>query len=545
MPERIRWSQLPGIPRLTVDFLEGSPALTVLYGGDWRDPAARERVRQARSRQSRNAGLGDAVEVAYKGLEITSALRANLHSLNHPGTLAVVTGQQAGLFGGPLITFYKALTVIFLARRLSEDSGKPVVPLFWMETADSDFSEIDRVSFPPLPPEYPSPARLLYTPRDLVAGRSAHWHYFTPEIEPIRDKMLEWLHPLPFKRQLAAVVSEAYRPGASITEAFRAILHETLGEMGLVIVDPLSPPLIERSRDFWRECLDRPERFNNAFTVAAREIKDLRLPLQVNIREDALPVFWIDETGLRHRLVGSPGEWRLYDIEKKLSADDLMKMVEEERGCFSPAALLRPLLQDWLLPTWIYVGGPSEIAYHAQIGRAYDQINLSRSLIAPRISASLIERQTRRILERQNWKVCETLGGRELLLRTRGTANNLVDLFASGEMQLKGWLERIHSNADAASINLTAESDVAERKMLYQWDKLRLIADRKIMERDKTRVEQADKLQERLMPEGLLQERHDSVLFYLARYGDKLVQYLDQDKDLFNPVHIVVDMERT
>jgi len=329
-----------------------------------------------------------------------------------------------------------------------------------------------------------------------------------------------------------------------MADAFRELITGLLGSMGLVLVDPLDPAIIERSREFWALCLNRPERINNAYSVSSREIQDLRLPLQVKLRKNTLPIYRIDKSGIRRRLSGTTNEWYFNSDEQRLSNNELLALINNPSGVFSPAVLLRPLLQDWLLPTWIYVGGAAEIAYHAQIGRAYDQLNIPRPLVAPRIGATLVERPVRRWLDKHNWKIAEVLGGRELLLRTNGYAGTLVELFDNGVAQLNGWLTRIQQCSDTAEINISYELDQAGRKIVYQWEKLHRITIKKIAERDKTRVNHARKLQNHLLPDEMLQERHNNALYYLAHYGDKLIQTIDSEKDLFNPKHIIIDLEQ-
>ena len=434
MSEKIPFSRLSGVPRITGDYLDGRQAINSLLGGDWRDPATRQLVRDSRRKTNRNAGLAAAITASYNGCEIPIEVKRNIEALDHPDTLAIVTGQQVGLFGGPLYTYYKALTTVLMAKELSKETDGKVVPVFWMETADADFSEVDHVGFPPCHPKYPVSRRSVYLPTDIIAGRSTRWHRFFSEIEQARSQLLEWLHPLPYKKKIVKVLHNAYKPGFPIADAFRELMTELMGSMGLVMFDPLAPSIVERSKDFWVSCLDRPERFSNAFSVTSREINSLRLPLQVKLRDDTLPVFWIDNDGIRHRVVGKPGNWHLQFDDKVFQNGDLLENAVSGDGMFSPSALLRPVLQDWLLPTWIYIGGPSEIAYHAQIGRAYDQVNMSRPLIAPRISATIVELYSRRTLDKNNWKVAEVFGGKEILLRTRGMAGNLADLFDNGEV---------------------------------------------------------------------------------------------------------------
>lgn len=538
--ERIQWSSLAGVPRLFSEFLESRSEIISLLGGDWRKLNTRTAVRDQRLLVHRPGGLGSAIRESYRDTRLSPAIEKNLEALDSPETLAVVTGQQLGLFGGPMFTYYKALTTIFLARELEREHSSRVVPVFWMESGDADFSEVNRIGFPPLE-EYPR--RAVYTPRDIVAGRSTRWHIFSGEIETVREAVIEWMNNLPFRKTYADLLRESYRAEVSMVDAYRRMFSELFSDMGLILVDALDPALVERADGFWENCLDRPERLNNAFTVNSREVETLRLPLQVRLRDDTLPIYSIDNNGIRHRLTGKPGGWKITPEGEPFTQDQLIKMVGDNNSVFSPGVLLRPLLQDWLLPTWMYVAGPSEIAYHAQIGRAYDQINLPRPLVVPRIGGTIVEMQSLRWLKRNNWKVSEVLGGEELLLRTSGQARALENMFDNGFSHLSGWLSRIQQSSEVATVDISKEIEKIGGKLEYQWDNLRRITVRKIAERDKTRIDHAHKLQNRLLPDEILQERHYNALYYLSKYGTKLNQVIENEKDLFNPQHLVINLE--
>jgi uncharacterized protein YllA (UPF0747 family) len=329
-----------------------------------------------------------------------------------------------------------------------------------------------------------------------------------------------------------------------VVDAFRDYFTHILGDMGLVMFDAIDPNIRGFSTEFWSKSLALSDNLNRAYSKSSDNVKSLRLPLQVRLRDNTMPIFRVDKKDKRHRIRRTEGGWKLGTRQKVYTTKDLIDLVEDESGTFSPAVLLRPMLQDWLLPTWIYVAGPSEIAYLAQIGRAYEQLEIPRPLTAPRLSATLIENPTRRMLTKHNWKVAEVYGGRELLLRTKGSGQALRDMFDNGSSHLDGWLKRIGAGAEDSGINISLELDVAMRKLTFQWDKLRTITVRKLGERDKTRLSHSEKLYNRLLRRNILQERHDNMLHYLASYGDRLFHAIDASTDVFKPKHLIIDLEQ-
>ncbi|NQU06805.1 MAG: bacillithiol biosynthesis cysteine-adding enzyme BshC [Calditrichaeota bacterium] len=529
---------MPGIPRVLRELISANPGIVHLLGGDWRNQNTREAVAQRRASFKTPEGLGEILREGYRDIYIPDALEINLDALNDPDTLAVVTGQQVGIYGGPVYTWYKALTAILLAKQLEKEYGKRVVPIFWMETADADFDEVNRIGFPS---RVDQSHHVVYSPTDTVVGKAVNYYRLSQEIDYITNDINDWLKELPFGDKPAELIKNAYRSGRRISDAFFELMTGLFGESGLVMINPLFPSLAESVATFWEVCLERPEKLNRTFILSSHELSDIGFPLQVRLRDEVLPIWFIDENGVRYRLNGTKEAWKFGYEEADVITDDGLRVIGKDKPLsLSPSVLLRPLLQDWLLPTWIYVGGPSEIAYHAQIGRCYDSLSIPRPLIAPRISVTLVESAAQRLLERQSWSPADVLGGREILLRSTGYNTSLDELFNKGAEQLEGWLARIARAVEEASINMDSEIEPAGNKIKYQWERMKRIASGKIAEKDRVRTDHADKLLDMLTPEGMLQERHDNFLYYLGVNGGGFTDMIMEQADLFKPQHHLI-----
>ncbi|MFN3822293.1 MAG: bacillithiol biosynthesis BshC, partial [bacterium] len=333
----------------------------------------------------------------------------------------------------------------------------------------------------------------------------------------------------------------------SLTTSFHRLLKGFFGEEGLVAMNPRSPAILSLTTPFWERVWDRPARLQSAISIASRTLSDLHLPLQVPLREGVLPIFYIDEEGIRHRISLRDEEVHLGRTGKKISIAEAGKWAQESPEKFSPAVLLRPLLQDFLLPTLAYVAGPSEIAYQCQSGSLYDLLEIPHPVIFPRLSATLVEPFVQRILGKYQWTVKDALGGQEILLYQKGPSLQSFDeLFQSGAAHLQAWLERIAHDLQETypPVDASLELDRARRKLSYQWWKLHNIVKRKLSERDEVRVRHSQLVSRHLLPQGKLQERFYSPLYYLAQYGiSDLGKELMREYNPWKPYHLIIYLQ--
>lgn len=544
MAEHLLWNRLPAIPQTTTEYLHGNREVISLLRGDFRSLEMIKTLASRRVKDSYPRGLGEAIREEYQGEELPARLERSLELLERGEAFAVVTGQQLGLFGGPLYTFYKCLSTITLAHHLTERLSHPVVPIFWMENTDSDFEEVSSIN---LPHRQDAPVHLSYSPMELIEGKIIALHQLNERIVPLLASLKEYLNETHHSQRVLKVLEGGYQPGLSLTTGFHRLLKGFFGEEGLVAINPRSPAILSLTIPFWERVWERPTRLNSAIAIASRTLTDLNLPLQVPFREGVLPIFYIDEGGIRHRMSLEEEEVHLGRSGQKVSVEVVRRWAQESPEKFSPSALLRPLLQDFLLPTVAYVAGPSEIAYHCQSGALYDLLEIPHPVVFPRLSATLVEPFVRRILERHHWTVEDALGGQEILLYQRGPSlQSFDDLFHSGAAHLQAWLERISHALEETypPVDASLELDRARRKLSYQWWKLHNIVKKKLSERDEVRVRHSQLVSRHLLPQGVLQERFYSPLYYLAQYGiSELERELLREYDPWNPYHLIVYLQ--
>lgn len=444
-------------------------------------------------------------------LDASPATQENLRRFAE-GASAVVTGQQVALFGGPLLTLLKAATAIRLAAQASR-AGHPHVPIFWLATEDHDLEEVSHATF-----------LLGDQLQDLrLPAVSAHAARPVGNL-PLGDAilpLLAQLQPCLGDTAIYSLLARLYHPRATFGSAFAGFLARVFSDHGLIVIDASSRPWHALAAPTLRFAIQHADALHAALLERSRALELAGYHAQVLVAESSSLLFLLEpDTGARVALKKSPGhDWSAGG--KTFSTSQLLAILDAEPERISPNALLRPVLQDTLLPTSAYVGGPAEIAYFAQSQVLYQRILGRVTPILPRFSATLIEPRVARILQRHQLtlpdcflppqELQQRLAARRippLGKRSLASAGNALD------QELHALAEWMRSQDPA----LGHAADVAASKMLYQMNRLRRLAARFQLERDRSLTLHASRLAAHLFPHGNLQERVLAGATFLARF---------------------------
>lgn len=464
---------------------------------------------------------------------LISALRGQngessaLAKLAKPDTVAVVTGQQVGLFSGPAYTIFKALTAVKLAQHLS-DQGIPAVPVFWLATEDHDLAEVDHAWV------FDHAA----TPTKIAISDAADTGGPVGEVKlghvPF-TQLREALGHLPFANQVVARLELAYKPETTFGAAFGSFLRELLKDCGLLYLDPLAPAVRQIAIPFITQAVHRLPDLIRALSQRNRELEKAGYHAQVHIDESTSLVFLI-EGNRRIPLRWKNGRFSTRDAS--YTADDLALL----DGRLSPNALLRPVMEDYLLPTAAYVGGPSEIAYMAQAQVLYEALLGRMPVIFPRNSFTLLDSKATKLLERYDLRVPDLFSHRERVasrIADRLVPDRLTDEFSSVRSAVTSSLAGLQSKLGNFDPTLDAAAKKSTAKILYQIDKLTHKAAREAMQRDERAKQNATYLMNLVFPHRHLQERFYSVIPFLAQHGLDLPQRLLDEVQLGCPDHMI------
>ena len=404
-----------------------------------------------------------------------------------------------GLFLGPLYTFYKAASAIVFARALERESGVRCVPVFWLQDEDHDFPEIGHCHLP---------EKLQISDAGVDPYVSVAHRKLGPDVTAQLDRMAELLAREPHAGETVALFREHYRPGQTLVAAFAGVLHALLPE--LTLFDPRTPEHAAQAAPVLARAISQCEAIDRALLARGEEIRAAGFEEQVNIRKGSPLAFLHDHPeGPRRR--PEPG--------CDLAA--LAERVLREPMCASSSALLRPIVQDTMLPTAVYIGGPGEISYFAQVAALYPLFGLEPPVVAPRARLRVIEHSTRKLLDQLGLTPAEVEKPREELARKLASAQTEFPPPDEWRRRMLEPLSRALDELDALNVDANLRDPIRRTRETVEHGVSRLLDKyaRALASRDEIAGGRLDRLRAALLPEGIPQERFLSLPPLLARHG--------------------------
>ncbi len=451
------------------------------------------------------------------------AVFENLRRLAREDTVAVVSGQQVGLFGGPGYTLYKAATAVQRADWLRQH-GISAVPIFWLAADDSDFEEVRTASF------IDREAR-VHTIRhaDPRPGKETMAGFAPLRVEAELQALTEVLGDSPFGPETLQLLGRTYEEGATFTEGFARLMAEVFRRQGLVLFDSTCQDVRRHLGGFFETAVRERQSIVERLLERSRQLRRLEFEPQVAVDETETLLFWVDGQQ-RFKLKFEGGRYTAKDRKSlRFTPQELAEAARRRPEHFGFNALLRPLLQDTLFPTAIYVGGPAEVAYFAQVNAIADLWNIC-PVIQMRASFTLLDRKSQRLLAKYGLDAQEVLSSSEQRLAEKilrqGELEEVLKLFAQFQATLKEGVEDLQSHMEPLDPPLVDMLANALSKMDYQIGKVqqRFVANQK--DQAPHLKAHLDHLLNRLRPQGKPQERFYTFAQFLAEEGPGLVQRL-------------------
>lgn len=515
-PACIRHTDLPGASKLFLDFSYHFDKVARFYR---HDPHNFESFAAAASEIDYPA---DRRAAMVRALTAQNGPSAALDKLAQAGTVAIVTGQQVGLFSGPAYTIYKAVTAARLAKQLSE-RGTPAVPVFWLATEDHDLAEVDHAFV------FDSTRQPVKLQAQMKAnGKPRPVGGIAIEQVPI-DELRRALNGFPHADEVIEMVREAYPPGVTMGAGFRALLQKLLAPLGLIFLDPLDPEIRQIGAPLIAEALDAAPELKAKLLARTKELEAAGYHAQVHL-EDKTSLFFLLENGERVPLRVKESEFAaLHDRAAEVS----------------PNALLRPVMQDYLLPTCAYVGGPAELAYLAQSQVIYDRLLGRMPVMISRAGFTLLEPHAQKLLGRYKLTLPQVLIDPDHLKERVAHAlvpESLSESFETQTSYVMKHLGKIRAELEKFDPTLAASLDNSKAKIAYQLEKAKRKTATEIMRRNDRAAGDAKYLSGFLYPHRHLQERFYSILPFIAAHGTDLVERLFDAVELDCPDHRVISI---
>ena len=529
--------RFPWIKALSVDYSSAYTRLAEFFPGNPTDEETWVKALSNTQNFKRQRGqLVKLLAAQQKRREAPKEALLSTQKLKNEETVAVVTGQQAGLFGGPLFTLFKAITAIQLSRYLSNKFNVIAVPVFWIDSEDHDWNEIR--TFQLLNSEFEL-KKISLSDRPADRDRAAGSIVLGKEIEEALSALEEVLPATEFTKNLLANLKKAYRQEATMGEAFGKLLESMLGHHGLVVYDssdPASKPLV--TKIFANE-IKNAGQTNRLVKETGKLLEAKGYHSQVTPTEGNLALFFLNKERLpiRHK----KGDYFVGD--KKGTLESLSDMARQQPELFSPNVLLRPIVQDAIFPTVCYVAGPGELAYLAQLGSTYKSFEIPMPIIYQRASATLIDANTTRFIDRYKIPIEELQAHDERVL------NDLVAnlLPASVENTFQETTDSINHSFETLTRNLSMIDSTLEgashstlKRIQDNLNKLRGKTTQASKRKNEVLRRQFLHAKNQVFPGGKPQERNLGFLYFLNRYGPSLIDRLDEDLTLDTGKHWIL-----
>jgi bacillithiol biosynthesis cysteine-adding enzyme BshC len=540
--EPISFDGIPHQSKLFLEYLHDPTSLREFYPGAVRfhhELQARVPEVLAAHKTDRNL-LCDALLDLNTSWGAGEETLKNIQLLRDPDSVAVVSGQQAGLFSGPLYTIYKALSAVKLAGCLTQRQTK-AVPVFWIATEDHDFPEVAKAEF------IARDCRLasVEVSSDLhkesqPVGRVV----IDDSINEVLNKLFDLLPSSEFSPDLEDLLRDAWRPGRGYAEAFARMMTALLGHHGLVLLDPLDKRLKALAAPLYAEAALHAHEIATAIEVRSRRLVEAGYHAQVTASENSFPLFLHDATGARHAVTRTAdGKYATKQNDQSYTAEELSERALAQPEQFSPNVTLRAVVQDYLLPTIAYYGGAAEIAYFAQTGEVYRLLKRPTTPILPRSSLTMIESHTGRVLERYGLSLVDLFAGQENVLKRvveEHLGADTAKSFVSTEEAVNSQLDALREQLRTVDPTLADALETGRRKINYQLDGLRTRFHRAQMARDEAAQRQLLRAFEQLYPNKNLQERHINVTSLLARHGRYVIEWIYNAINIGSNEHQIV-----
>ena len=498
----------------------------------------RDWVRRAEYLDSRTSERVDSIPLAAvleKYNRRSGASMQTMEAINHlaDGALVIVGGQQAGLWGGPLMILHKAITVISAARDAERRLGRSVVPVFWIAGEDHDWEEACHTYLPGDGGLQKLAMARPAGPRTSVSRTIIDRAVWVEQLSALAALLPDTLHKPGLIRKLETLSERS----STLSEQLAAVLSWLFADEGLVLLDADDPELRQLESPMLQRMLRDNDQLEESFRTVSAEVVAWGYTLQAEAEPNSANLFYYRKDD---RASGAGERTKLYRTEHgfadrrgliRLSLAEATVAAATEPEQFSNNVLSRPMMQDYVLPVLAVVLGPGEIGYWGITGRAFQVMGMQMPIVVPRMSFTLIDETTAKHMEKYALTMQDVMFRfhefRDAWLGAQDE-DKLGDKFEVMEQQiLKLYDPLLMDVADRMPglAGLTAKNrELLSTHIAF----MRRRVEDELERRHGVSLKQLERIRLMLYPEGIPQERVLNFTLYWNKYGGEWLQQLLQ-----------------
>jgi bacillithiol biosynthesis cysteine-adding enzyme BshC len=521
----INFAEIPNHQNLFLDYLYEFENVQSFYPYNFRRredyPEIFKRVFERNN--TNKTSIKEIILKQYSSFQnLSSKTLKNLEILDDKKTLFVITGQQLGIFGGPLYTFYKIITAIKLASNLNERyDDYYFVPIFWMESEDHDFEEVNYINILNDSNNLISISYKEINPEEELK-ESVGTIVFDESINNLFSKLETELRNTEFKSSLLEKLKSIYSAGKTFKQSFRELIFDLFDKYGLVCFDPQDSEVKKLLKPIFLNEINNFRRHTEKLVSVSAELEE-SYHAQVKIKP--VNLFYTLDNG-RYAIEPDENIFKLKRKRKQFSLEEILNEIDNYPEKFSPNVLLRPITQDYLFNTAFYVAGPSEISYFAQVYPLYEFFNLVPPIIYPRASATLFEKHLSNFTEKYNIDIKDIFFGEEYLkekIIRKISEVDLNEVFDKNDRKLNLIFDELKQELFRIDKTLSDSVDRYREKTLHLLNDLKNKSKKFQDNKFETVLRQLRKLCNLLYPNQNLQERELNFIYFYNKFGPEII----------------------
>ena len=522
--EALPFERLSNQSRLFIDFQNQSKSLRDFYPNRNSLSYAETALANYEGDREKLCDFLRRENIAY---DAESKTLENIEALRDETCVAVITGQQAGLYGGPIYTIYKALTAVRYSAWLREN-GVNAVPVFWIASEDHDFDEIKKTF---VIDEEGDLRKIENSPAIKVESPPIGHIKVDSSIDVTNKELLDYLGKTQFTYQTSEIVNSCYNDSENFGSSFAKLLVKLLKDTGLIFVSPLNEGIRRISAPIVERAIESSEKIVASLLTRNTELQRAGYHSQVFVEKDFFPFFYIDDSGTRNALRFNEDQTKIVSVDSKFEFDirELADLARETPEKLSPNALMRPIVQDYIFPTAKYFGGGAEIAYFAQNSIIYDVLDRPVTPIEHRASFTIIEPRHGRTLEKYELEFEELFAGEDEIsarIVERYLNPETASIFDHVDGLINDELVRLKISLSKTDPTLSESLTKRKEKIVWHIGALRKKYHRVEIEKNAVIKRRLENLFEGALPRGVLQERTLNPLYFFNKYGENFVSWV-------------------